>query len=56
MYALLTGSEAAFIKNISITGQTILGIALGLSVSSVIWGIISFIIHKLAEAKKKKAL
>lgn len=54
MYALLTGSEAAFIKNISITGQTILGIALGLSVSSVIWGIISFIIHKLAEAKKKK--
>lgn len=53
MYALLTGSEA-FIKNISITGQTILGIALGLSVSSVIWGIISFIIHKMAEKKISK--
>jgi hypothetical protein len=53
MYGLLTGSTADFIKNISITGQVILGIALGLSVASMIWGVVSFIIHKVNEKKAK---
>ena len=47
MYALLTKDNSGFIKNIAITGQVILGIALGLSVATVIWGAISFIIHKI---------
>ena len=53
MYALLTSSDD-FIKNISITGQVILGIALGLSVASMIWGVVSFIIHKTTDKKLKK--
>ena len=55
MYSLLTGNEDAFLKYISITGQVILGIALGLSVATVIWGVIAFIMHKIKE-KKLKAL
>ena len=55
MYSLLTGNEDAFLKYISITGQVILGIALGLSVATVIWGVISLITHKITE-KKRKAL
>lgn len=53
MYHLLKNNPADFIYNISTTGQVILGIALGLSVSSVIWGIVSFIIHKATDKKKK---
>ena len=55
MYNLLIGKNEEFLKNISITGQVILGIALGLSVATVIWGIVSFITHKLT-VKKQKAL
>jgi uncharacterized membrane protein YjjB (DUF3815 family) len=54
MYGLLTGDTAAFIKNISITGQVILGIALGLSVATVIWGVISLITHKMKIKKANK--
>ena len=54
MYGLLTGDTAAFIKYISITGQTILGMALGLSVATVIWGVISLITHKLNIKKANK--
>ena len=54
MYNLLKNNPADFLYNISITGQVILGIALGLSVSSVIWGVVSLIIHKVTEKKKKK--
>jgi uncharacterized membrane protein YjjB (DUF3815 family) len=54
MYNLLKNNPVAFLDNISITGQVILGIALGLSVSSVIWGVVSLIIHKVTEKKKKK--
>lgn len=54
MYGLLTGDIDAFIKNISITGQIILGIALGLSVATVIWGVISLIIHKVTIKKANK--
>ena len=53
MYGLLTGSTTDFMKNISITGQVILGIALGLSVASMIWGVISFIINKVSNKKRK---
>ena len=54
MYGLLTGSTSDFIKNISITGQVILGIALGLSVASMIWGVVSFIIHRTQKKRQKK--
>ena len=54
MYGLLTGDTASFIKNISITGQVILGIALGLSVATVIWGVISLITHKMKIKKSKQ--
>lgn len=53
MYNLLQGNTPEFLRNISITGQVILGIALGLSVATVLWGIISFIIHKITEKKQK---
>ena len=53
MYNLLQGNPPEFLRNISITGQVILGIALGLSVATVLWGIISFIIHKITEKKQK---
>ena len=56
MYNLLTGNNAEFIRNLSITGQVILGIALGLSVASMIWGVVSIIIHKTTVKKNKKAL
>ena len=52
MYNLLKNNPVDFLSNISITGQVILGIALGLSVSSVIWGIVSLIIHKLHKKKQ----
>ena len=57
MYNLLMNNDnyASFLKHISITGQVILGIALGLSVATVIWGVIAFIMHKIKE-KKLKAL
>ena len=51
MYGLLTGDNAAFMKNISITGQVILGIALGLSVATLVWGTFSFVTHKLFKKK-----
>ena len=54
MYNLLMGNNAEFIKYISITGQVILGIALGLSVASMIWGVVSLIIHKTTARKNKK--
>lgn len=54
MYSLLTNDNAGFIKNITITGQVILGIALGLSVATMIWGVISFIIHKITIKKSNK--
>lgn len=47
MYYLLRNDPGQLINYISITGQVILGIALGLSVASVIWGIVSAIIHKV---------
>ena len=53
MYGLLTGDNAAFMKNISITGQVILGIALGLSVATVVWGIFSFTTKNLFKKKTK---
>ena len=56
MYSLLTNAPNDFQKNISITGQVILGIALGLSVASMIWGVVSFIIHKTTDIKKQKKL
>ena len=54
MYALLTNDNAGFVKNLTITGQVILGIALGLSVATLIWGTISFILHKATVKKAKK--
>lgn len=54
MYNLLMGNNAEFIRYISITGQVILGIALGLSVASMIWGVVSLIIHKTTARKNKK--
>ena len=56
MYNLLKNNPIEFLNNLSITGQVILGIALGLSVSSVIWGVVSFIIHKITEKRKKASL
>jgi len=53
MYALLMGQNQDFMKNITITGQVILGIALGLSVAAMIWGVVSFIIHKVNVKKQK---
>ena len=53
MYGLLTGDNVAFTKNISITGQVILGIALGLSVATVVWGIFSFVTKHLFNKKSK---
>lgn len=55
MYNLLinTDNYVSFLKYISITGQIILGIALGLSVAAVIWGVISFVMHKIKERKLK---
>ena len=53
MYYLLRNDPGQLINYISITGQVILGIALGLSVASVIWGIISAIIHKITSKKAK---
>ena len=54
MYSLLTKNNEGFITNLSITGQVILGIALGLSVASMIWGVVSFIIYKTKVKKAKK--
>lgn len=56
MYHLLKNNPVDFINNITTTGQVILGIALGLSVASVIWGIVSFITHKVTVKKSKKQL
>ena len=54
MYAMLTNDNAGFVKNLTVTGQVILGIALGLSVATLIWGAISFIIHKVTVRKSNK--
>ena len=53
MYNLLKNNPVDFLDNISITGQVILGIALGLSVSSVLWGVVSVIIRKFNKKSKK---
>ena len=54
MYGLLTGDNIAFTKNISITGQVILGIALGLSVATLVWGTISYATKHLFNKNRKK--
>ena len=53
MYGLLTSDNAAFMRNSSITGQVILGIALGLSVATLLWGTFSYLSRKLFHKKAK---
>ena len=54
MYYLLKNDPLQLIHYISITGQVILGIALGLSVASVIWGIVSTIVRKASSKSNSK--
>lgn len=53
MYGLLTGNDVAFMKNLSITGQVILGIALGLSVATLLWGTFSLVTHRIFKKKPR---
>lgn len=53
-YHLLKNNNDLFISHITTTGQVILGIALGLSVATVLWGTLSLIIQFIAKRKAKK--
>lgn len=52
MYYLLKNENEKFLTNISTAGQVILGLALGLSVATVIWGIISYILKHIFKANQ----
>lgn len=53
MYNLLTDNQTEFLSYLSVTGQVILGLALGLSVASVIWGIVSYILKHVFKLEKR---
>ena len=53
MYYLLKNENEKFLTNISTAGQVLLGLALGLSVATVIWGIISYILKHIFKNKQK---
>ena len=53
MYYLLTNEYTQFTNSISVAGEVILGLALGLSVATVIWGIIHYIIKRTLKINPK---
>ena len=53
MYNLLKSNNDLFLSYITTTGQVILGIALGLSVATVIWGIFSYVTKHIFKGKQE---
>lgn len=54
MYHLLNGNSATSLTYLSTTGQVILGIALGLSVATMLWGTVNYIIKQISKRKHKE--
>ena len=51
MYHLLNGNSATSLTYLSTTGQVILGIALGLSVATMLWGTVNYTIKQISKKK-----
>ena len=54
MYHLLNGNSATSLTYLSTTGQVILGIALGLSVATMLWGTVNYTIKQISKRKHKE--
>ncbi|MBQ4136411.1 MAG: threonine/serine exporter family protein [Clostridia bacterium] len=54
MYHLLNGNSATSLTYLSTTGQVILGIALGLSVATMLWGTVNYTIKQIPKRKHKE--
>lgn len=54
MYHLLKDNNELFLQHLTVTGQVILGLALGLSVATLVWGTVSCILRFLENRRLKK--
>ena len=53
MYHLLNNNNATSLTYLSTTGQVILGIALGLSVATMLWGTVNYTVKQISKRKQR---